>query len=363
MASLLKDPSLWKDQNDITPPGSWNGTAYAYVNVALMTLTLLSPAVQGDTVDFSTTNTNPPPNVPDIPTFDVAVNGVSKASGQMGSADVHLTLAAGDTVVITMQYVDTQGCGYLGSWTLTPIDPLPGVVYDCSCDDTTNNRTLATLRKDLLVRLGYAAQAANPPPGMVDLLNSFLIDAQEQLYRRYDVLRTERFFTWNMQKGVRFYDLPDNVETCTKKLDAREITWIGVEHNGVWYPLQPDIRPELYSFSQEGFPSRYEIRSCIEVWPAPSDDNFKLRIKGRFGLEAFAADADKTTIDDRLVFLLALANAKAHYRHPDAGNYVQQLEVMMMRLVAGLHQTRRYIPDKRETYVDPDPVYIPLGTP
>lgn len=359
MANLLLTATNWKDGTNTSPPAEWNGSAY--VCAAADTITLTGTIAAGDKVAATITGVNNGYGHQ----IAVLVNGVDKLTGWAFPGDsfvpsFDIPLSPGDTVVIQLL---NDTCGQFPDFTITPVPDPPAVIYDCSCDDATNNRTLAALRKDLLVRLGYAAQAANPPPGMVDLLNSFLIDAQEQLYRRYDVLRTERFFTWNMQKGVRFYDLPDNVETCTKKLDARKITWIGVEHNGVWYPLQPDIRPELYSFSQEGFPSRYEIRSCIEVWPAPSDDSFKLRIKGRFGLEPFAADTDKTTIDDRLVFLLALANAKAHYRHPDAGNYVQQLEVMMMRLVAGLHQTRRYIPGKRETYVDPDPIYIPLGSP
>ena len=34
----------------------------------------------------------------------------------------------------------------------------------------TYGRTLAELRGDLMRRLGYGAQASNPPPGMADLL-------------------------------------------------------------------------------------------------------------------------------------------------------------------------------------------------
>ena len=51
-------------------------------------------------------------------------------------------------------------------------------------------------------------------------------------------------------------------------------------------------------------------------------------------------------MDDELVFLLALANAKAHYGKPDANNYIQQLETMMLNLVAGAHNTRRYVPGR-----------------
>lgn len=231
--------------------------------------------------------------------------------------------------------------------------------HNCDCSDTSGNKTLKQLRDDLARRLGYGAQVDNLPPGMTELLNSFLTEAQELLYRRYDVLRTERFYSWFLQEGVRMYDIDDNDESCTKRIDPRKVTWAGVEHMGIWYPLICGIPPELYSNNITGWrPSHYEIRQCIEVWPKPAATEGSLIIKGDFGLEAFAADTDKTTIDDRLVFLLALANAKAHYGKPDANNYVQQLETMLLGMVAGSHQTRKYIPgrDGRTDYVYTMPV-------
>lgn len=218
------------------------------------------------------------------------------------------------------------------------------VNVNCTCDDATNNATLLQLRTRLMSRLGYGAQAANPPPGMKELLNDFLISAQEELYRRYDVLRTERFFSWPLQVDVRLYDLPDNAEACIKKLDPRKVTWVGVERDGTWETLREGIPPEMYSNDVTSRPQRYEIRQCIEVWPVPEETNGSLVIKGRFGLEAFAADTDKTTIDSEPVFLLALANAKAHYGQGDANNYVAQLETMMQNFVAGSHHTARYVP-------------------
>lgn len=228
--------------------------------------------------------------------------------------------------------------------------------HNCDCDDNNTNRTLGELRADLMRRLGFGAQVNNPPPGMADLLNSFLIEAQELLYRRYDVLRTERFFSWQLQEGVRFYDVDGNGEACIKRIDPRKLTWVGVERDGRWYPLECGIPPELYTLDQMNrWPQRYEIRQCIEVWPIPGDSAGTLWVKGRFGLEAFAADTDKTTIDDRAVFLLALANAKAHYGRPDSGNYVQELETYMQTMVAGAHQTARYIPGRNARL---DPIYV-----
>lgn len=198
------------------------------------------------------------------------------------------------------------------------------------------------------------------PPGIMELLVNFLQDAQESLYRRYDVLRTERIYRWPLLTGVRHYDLDGNDDECPRVLDPRKVRWVGVERDGVWSPLECGITPELYSFDQQGWPSRYEIRQCIEVWPVPDEDAGFLRIKGHFGLEPFALDTDRTTIDDQLVFLLSLANAKAHFKQQDAQGVISQLETTLAGLVAGSHQTRRYVPGagrhpESNTYAIPRP--------
>lgn len=69
-------------------------------------------------------------------------------------------------------------------------------------------RTLAQLRNDLLIRLGYAAMLASPPPGVPELLNSFLQDAHTQLYERFPTLRQQRWWTISLTQGERFYDVP-----------------------------------------------------------------------------------------------------------------------------------------------------------
>jgi hypothetical protein len=235
--------------------------------------------------------------------------------------------------------------------------------YNCECDDENPSRTLAELRVDLLRRLGYSAMAQNPPPGMNDLLTSFLQSSQLLLYRQYKVLRTKRMFTWGLLEGVRFYDLHLNADVCQKKLDARMIEWVGISDGTNWWqPIICGIPPECYSFNQVlGWPQRYEIRQCIEVWPPPAQGPWKLRIKGDFGLEPFAADDDKCTIDDEAVFLHALARAKAHYSQPDAANYQTDAMTYIKQLTAGSHMTRRYVPGVVELPAAIPPKWLPLG--
>src|SRR5690606_16882396 len=98
--------------------------------------------------------------------------------------------------------------------------------YNCECEDDPGARTLASLRQELMARLGYAAQINNPPPGMTALLNSFLRDAQVQLYHRFTTFKTERFFTWPLIEGVRYYGLGENNDCCEgRSLDPYKITW------------------------------------------------------------------------------------------------------------------------------------------
>lgn len=294
-----------------------------------------------------------------------------------------VTLAGDDALVTYLQYGDNFGStdpldarmvwtwdvGTLGelfedgevtTLTLTATEAA-NVSFNCECDDANSNETLSELRERMMVRLGYAAQLASPPPGMEDLLNGFLQGAQKFLYRRYTPLRTERFFTWALTTGVRYYDLPDNLDTCTKPLDTLKISAVHIQDvNGVWVPLNQGISPTLYtSESMYGMPYRYEIRQCIEVFPAP-DTRYLLRVKGDFGLEAFAADGDKTTLDSELVFLEALANAKAHYGQPDADTVRQQANTYRLALIGASHQTARYIPGTKVLPSVPKPIFLPL---
>lgn len=246
------------------------------------------------------------------------------------------------------------------------------IVVNCECQENgaPGAKTLSTLRTKLLRRLGFSAQASNPPPGVTELADSFLQDAQVYLYHNHTTFQTERFFTWTLSEGVRFYDLGDNIETCTySTLDAHKITWVGVEQaNGVWYELTHGIPPEHYTMAEDWqeWPSRYEVRECIEIFPAPSADMQSLRIKGHFGLRPFADDDDITTINPDALFLWALGLGKAHYGHPDAGDptrltgYFGMAINLGARLVAASHQTARYIPGTRPRRPQTPPRFLPL---
>jgi hypothetical protein len=219
---------------------------------------------------------------------------------------------------------------------------------DMSGDPNTD--TLANLRVRLLVDLGFATQSASPPPGMALYCNNVLKGAQNWLYRKYPALNTRHFFRWKMIPGQRFYSFKDNDEGPTSNAGYRidplkQIEWAGVQDTrNVWYPLIEGIPPQLYTMITKPWrPARYTIRQGIEVYPAP-DQTYWLWLRGHFGLMAFAQDADITTLDSELVYLYALARAKAHYGHADANNIAAMANSYRGELIAGTHKTAHYIP-------------------
>lgn len=211
-------------------------------------------------------------------------------------------------------------------------------------------KTLALLRNDIVVRLGYAANLVLPP-GMKELVNSFLNDANEQLYERYPVMRLERWWTWQTQPGQRFYDVPVD---CTKYLDLRHVQGAWLQDDDAWFPLVAGINPLLFNQVYLSLPQYYELRDCIEVWPVPDKDSYRIHLKGQMGPQVMVEDEDQPTVDSRAVFLFALARAKAHYQQPDAARYDRDLEIHIGKLTAGTHYSKRYIPQL------PIPVGLPL---
>jgi len=358
MANLLLDPNIWMDNWSISPPPWWDGEAYAWdasqENYFDMTLVDLFEPMPGDTLEcvasYDKQGGDPSArylNWVERIDGEYVVRHSFEMGGASGSVAVFVESPGPRGTFVVAAYPDQRFSTqyYEGTMRLGFASPPQEISYNCECDDDYPRTTLAEMRKRLLRRLGFAVQANNPPPGMADLLDDFIHNAQEMLFRRYSVFRRERFYTWELIPGTRFYDLDANADACTKQLDPRMISWAGISQgDDSWRPLYCGIDPVMYTSRGPGIPSHYEIRQCIELWPAPVDATWKLRIKGQFGLMPLEADGDYTTVEPEAIFLLALANAKAHYGQADAGNYASQLTAYMRDLIRGSHHTRRYIP-------------------
>lgn len=238
--------------------------------------------------------------------------------------------------------------------------------FNCECESTSSFDTLQTLRRRLALRGGYASQADNLPTGVSAMFDDYLQSAQKLLYVKNPSLRTERFYRWTMNStSGRYFGITDSdVDTelaCDKQPLAERVTWVGIEDvNGQWHTLTAGIDPTFYTTAtQRGMPSCYEIRSCIEIFPAP-DAHYHLWVKGHFALDTFTANSHRTTIDSELVFLLALGNFKTDKGQNGAQNLLNQVGQYLVDLKAGRHTTRRYIP--RLSAIPPAvrPRFLPL---
>jgi hypothetical protein len=369
----LSSATNWRDISFNTPPSQYNGLVtdgrYWWHSIsgapadAAGAITCI-PALAGGvmTLAWQITETPTGGSAPFIVSYSLDGGGTwtdTNVGHALGSGQIIVPSVTADAYNLVVKVGGTGLAGHVYGGTIAV--GITGNTGDnsepnCECESVSPYKTLLELRTSMMRRLGYSAMASNPPAGMPELLTEFLQDAQQQIYNRPGVaLRTRRFFKWTMVPGTRFYDVAGDESSC-QALDPLKIEWVGVQDlQGAWYHLTQGIQPEFYTTGlQVARPSHYEIRSCIEIFPPPADAS-TLWIKGDFGLGAFSADSDRATIDDHLVFLLALGNAKAHYKQRDANMILTQAGNALAQAVAGRHMTARYIPGSRPEPPPPRP--------
>lgn len=116
--------------------------------------------------------------------------------------------------------------------------------------------TLADLRKKLRARLGYAAVADTSGP-MQDLLNSFLIDAHEQLAIQLETAPDRRDWIMPLVAGQTLYEMP--TDDCGYTPDHERILGVYVQVDSNWTQLRRGIDPTLYTITSTGIPTFYDI--------------------------------------------------------------------------------------------------------
>lgn len=375
MSNLLNTPDDWQDYDGTSPPSYWDGDTYVMTagpGGASLRLRYVGATPAGNSIAGTINGTG----------FDgtghlniVSAADVILATFPMDGADHEFDIDVDSAPRLVVAGSDSSSeptTVYSGSVSVLPAaEPVIQVSYNCECegdDPTRPMQTLAAMRRRMLVRCGFANNANNPPPGTKELFDQLLLDAQNFLFDQYSHFRTARFFRWPLLEGVRFYDLDANDDTCPKKLSAEHLIWVGITRMGdpdslkgeQWEPLICGIRPEQYSGGPlQSWPTHYEIRQCIEVYPAPGPNAGYLRIKGHFGLAPFTADDHKTTLDPDLIFYHAAADYFTTGPRPDpnkARGFAGLERSRLRDLVASSHQTRRYFPGDAQLPTPAPPV-------
>jgi len=196
-------------------------------------------------------------------------------------------------------------------------------------------QTLGELRADLSVRLGFGAAGAAGVNSM--LLDSFIRGAQNQLYAQFDWRHLIKYDEKVTGVGQTLYD-------WAADCDPNRVTEVAVWDESRWVPMKEGIDWAMRSdASTQSIPARYERFSQMEVWPEP-DATYTIRRYYVAAPSRFTQDNDRASIDDSLIFLHALTNAKLHYRQQDGSAYASQLNAMMLSLKG---KNRRMVVSRR----------------
>jgi hypothetical protein len=185
-------------------------------------------------------------------------------------------------------------------------------------------RTLGELRGELLARVGMGAQGSAGTSQV--LLNSFLRNGQKQLYEAQDWKHLTEYADKTLGVGQNELDYPD---ACARD---RRVLRVESVYGGQWRRLPEGIRTEDWSnMETRGYPIRVDRLAQLLVYPR-ADQVYTIRFWYVRDLARFTQDGDRADMDDEAILLHALANAKAHYRHPDAQQYQGQLSDLLASL-------------------------------
>lgn len=186
-------------------------------------------------------------------------------------------------------------------------------------------KTLGELRSQLRTRLGFAAAGA--AAGVIQSnLDSILQEAQNLVYWTHDWARLRRYATVSLGADQYLIDYPDG---C----NPERVKAISVLRGNVWSsPLSRGITPTMYTTQDNAAPPyRWEPYEQIELFPK-ADQVYSVRIFYIKTLDPFTGDDHRATLDDSMIFTVALGRAKAHYRHPDAAAYGEDAKDLLIKL-------------------------------
>jgi hypothetical protein len=179
------------------------------------------------------------------------------------------------------------------------------------------NRTLGELMTELRVRLGFVAQGSASKNNDL-VIKSFLQEAHEYVFGELEPPAMRKKTVVKLQAGSYLYDFHNDIDDEPIEPGRVLSMWVKVGEN-IREPLRQGITEMDRSFeSLREQPQKYDhLNGQIELWPVPERE-YDLIIEYTAERTRFERASDRPSVPDRILFLYALANAKAHYRHPDA---------------------------------------------
>lgn len=211
-------------------------------------------------------------------------------------------------------------------------------------------RTLGELRSELMARLGMGAMGASG--ASQTLMDSFLRNGQTQLYWAQDWKHLTDYADASLGVGQNLLDYP-TAGTMNAGIGCerdKRVLRIETVYGGQWRRLIEGIdTPHWNTMDTQSFPTRFERYAQTLIYPK-ADQVYSIRFWFVGDLARFTQDNDRAALDDEMVLLHAVTNAKAHYRHPDAKLYEGQLSALMSSLRAqSFGSGRQGVVQRRDT--------------
>lgn len=202
-------------------------------------------------------------------------------------------------------------------------------------------RTLSELMTELRSRTGFITQGSASKNNDA-IMKSFLQEAHDYVFGELEPPVMRKKTTIRLQAGSIFYDYHNDQED--EPIDPGRVIsmWI-IQSSTIREPLIQGISENDRSFSDlRQQPEKYDtLNGQIELWPAP-DQGYDLLIEYTADKGRFDRASDRASVPDRLVFLYALATAKAHYRQPDAQAAATTFQNMLNKEKARQRGNKRY---------------------
>jgi hypothetical protein len=207
-------------------------------------------------------------------------------------------------------------------------------------------RTFGELMTELKARLGFVAQGPSSNNNRA-VLTSFLQEGHDYLYGKLKPTPARKKATLTLQQGSYLYDWHNDADD--EDIDPRGVY-------AVWIIVSGDQREKMEqgiteydrSLTSRSHPTRYDtLNGQMEVWPVP-DTPYDVIVEYTASQPRFSADSDRPGVPDRLILLYAIAQAKSHYRHPDAQAAGAIFTQMLRQEISDSHENRRYLVGTQE---------------
>jgi hypothetical protein len=212
-------------------------------------------------------------------------------------------------------------------------------------------RTMGTLMTELRARLGFVAQGSASKANDLKI-KSFLQESHEYVFAQLEPPPQRKKTTIQLQRASFLYDWHNDKED--EDIDPGRVLSLCIfTMQGQRAPLKQGIGPAERAINPFfSWPTRYDtLNGQLEVWPTP-DTSYDLVVEYTADWGRFEQPSDRPSVPDRLVFLYALATAKADYRHPDAQAAATAFQVMLDKEKMKQRENRRYFVQGADTPCD-----------